>query len=50
MIEIKRAPGSRHADSLVMGAYGHARFREILLGGATKTLLNPMTLPVLLSR
>jgi nucleotide-binding universal stress UspA family protein len=38
-----------HADLLVMGAYGHARFREILLGGATRTILNTMTVPVLLS-
>ena len=37
------------ADLLVMGAYGHARFREILLGGATRTVLNTMTVPVLLS-
>lgn len=40
---------SSHADLLVMGAYGHARFREILLGGAPRTSLNPMTLPVLVS-
>lgn len=37
------------ADLLVMGAYGHARYREILLGGATRTVLNTMTVPVLLS-
>ncbi|HEY1151485.1 MAG TPA: universal stress protein [Pseudoduganella sp.] len=41
--------GRAQADLLVMGAYGHARFREILLGGATRTVLNTMTLPVLLS-
>jgi len=27
------------ADLLVMGAYGHSRLRELLLGGATRTLL-----------
>jgi len=33
----------------VMGAYGHTRFREILLGGATRTVLETMTVPVLLA-
>lgn len=37
------------ADLLVMGAYGHSRVRELLLGGATRTLLESMTLPVLMS-
>lgn len=37
------------ADLLVMGAYGHSRARELLLGGATRTLLRSMTLPVLMS-
>lgn len=37
------------ADLLVMGAYGHARFREVLLGGVTRTVLQAMTLPVLMS-
>lgn len=37
------------ADLLVMGAYGHARVRELLLGGATRTILESMTLPVLMS-
>jgi nucleotide-binding universal stress UspA family protein len=27
------------ADLLVMGAYGHSRFREFVLGGATKSML-----------
>lgn len=27
------------SDLIVMGAYGHSRFREILLGGATRTAL-----------
>jgi nucleotide-binding universal stress UspA family protein len=36
-------------DSLVMGAYGHSRFREMILGGATRTVLDHMTVPVLLS-
>ncbi len=37
------------ADLLVMGAYGHSRIRELALGGATRTLLDAMTLPVLMS-
>jgi nucleotide-binding universal stress UspA family protein len=37
------------ADLLVMGAFGHARVRELLLGGATRTILESMTAPVLLS-
>ncbi len=37
------------ADLLVMGAYGHLRVRELLLGGATRTVLASMTLPVLMA-
>lgn len=37
------------SDLLVMGGYGHTRFREILLGGATQTVLESMTLPVLMA-
>lgn len=36
-------------DLLVMGAYGHSRLREWILGGATRQLLDETTLPVLLS-
>jgi nucleotide-binding universal stress UspA family protein len=36
------------ADLLVMGAYGHSRWREMVLGGATRTILAQATLPVLL--
>lgn len=37
------------SDLLVMGAYGHSRWRETFLGGVTKTILQSMTLPVLMS-
>jgi nucleotide-binding universal stress UspA family protein len=37
------------ADLMVMGAYGHSRLRELVLGGATQTLLSHMTAPVLMS-
>ncbi|SMF27704.1 Nucleotide-binding universal stress protein, UspA family [Tistlia consotensis] len=36
-------------DLLVMGAYGHSRLREIVLGGVTHELLRQMTAPVLMS-
>jgi len=38
------------ADLLIMGAYSHARIRERLFGGVTHTLLQSMTVPVLMSR
>ena len=38
-----------NCDLLVMGAYGHARLRELVLGGVTRTILGHMTVPVLLS-
>ena len=38
------------SDLIVMGAYGHSRVRELMLGGATRTLLESMTVPVLMSR
>ena len=37
------------ADLLVMGAYGHARLSERVLGGATRGVLTAMTAPVLMS-
>lgn len=37
------------ADLLVVGGYGHSRAREFVLGGVTHSLLNTMTLPVLMS-
>ena len=36
-------------DLLVMGAYGHSRFREFILGGATRGVLEHMTVPTLMS-
>jgi nucleotide-binding universal stress UspA family protein len=40
---------SYNADLLVMGAYGHSRFREFILGGATKSILTKPLLPILFS-
>jgi nucleotide-binding universal stress UspA family protein len=40
---------SHQADLLVMGAYGHSRLREFVLGGATRSLLSKPPLPILFS-
>ncbi len=37
------------ADMIVMGAYGRSRMREIVLGGATRSLLQTMTVPVFMA-
>jgi nucleotide-binding universal stress UspA family protein len=37
------------AELLVMGAYGHSRMRELVLGGATRTLFRHMTVATLMS-
>jgi nucleotide-binding universal stress UspA family protein len=37
------------ADLLVMGGFGHSRLREFMLGGVTRSILQAMTLPTLLS-
>ena len=37
------------ADLIVMGGYGHSRLREFVLGGATRGILESMTVPVLMS-
>lgn len=37
-------------DLLVMGAFGHSRAREFVLGGATRAVLESPTVPVLLAR
>ena len=38
-----------NADLIVMGAYGHSRFREAILGGATRYMLEQTDLPVLMA-
>ena len=40
---------SRNADVLVMGAYGHSRIREFILGGATRSMLSQPPLPIFFS-
>lgn len=43
------AAAEAESDLIVMGGYGHVRFREIVLGEVTRTVLDTMTVPVLMS-
>lgn len=45
---ILTAAGDAGADLLVMGAYGHSRFREAVLGGFTRHVIDGVGLPVFL--
>ena len=36
-------------DMIVMGVYGHSRVREFVMGGASRTLLQSMTVPVFMA-
>ena len=47
--EILSRAADLDADLLVMGAYGHSRFRELVFGGTTRQIARHMTLPTLLS-
>ncbi|SNR42137.1 universal stress protein [Paracoccus sediminis] len=38
------------ADLIVMGAYGHSRFRQAILGGATRNMLEKAGVPVFMAR
>jgi nucleotide-binding universal stress UspA family protein len=46
---ILSAAADRGAQLIVMGGYGHSRLREFVLGGATRGVLQSMTIPVLMS-
>jgi nucleotide-binding universal stress UspA family protein len=46
---INRHVADTGADLVVMGAYGHSRFREAILGGATRNQLEHATVPVLMA-
>jgi nucleotide-binding universal stress UspA family protein len=52
-IDVANAILSYVADSsatlIVMGGYGHAKLREVILGGVTRDMLNSMTVPVFMS-
>ena len=47
--QILTAAADMEADLIVMGAYGHSRVRELVLGGATRRILETMTVPVLMA-
>jgi nucleotide-binding universal stress UspA family protein len=46
---ILSAAADRGTQLVVMGGYGHSRLREFVLGGATRGILQSMTVPVLMS-
>ncbi len=46
---ISRHVWDQNADLLVMGAYGHSRFREAILGGATRNMLEKAEVPVFMA-
>jgi len=46
---LTRHAGDIGADLVVMGAYGHSRFRESILGGATRNMLELAEVPVLMA-
>lgn len=46
---ILRHAGDINCDLVVMGAYGHSRFREAILGGATREMLELSPLPVFMA-
>lgn len=60
-LKIQQAPDASVANTIlsyvadqgssliVMGGYGHSRLREFILGGATRSILASMTVPVLMS-
>jgi nucleotide-binding universal stress UspA family protein len=44
-----RHVGDMDADMVVMGAYGHSRFREAIFGGATRYMLEQATVPTFMA-
>jgi nucleotide-binding universal stress UspA family protein len=44
-----RMAGDADAGLLVMGAYGHSRLSEFILGGVTRTVLRDTKCPVFIS-
>jgi Universal stress protein UspA and related nucleotide-binding proteins len=46
---LNRHVSDTNADAIVMGAYGHSRFREAILGGATRHMLEMAEVPVLMA-
>lgn len=48
--ELNRRALEIDADMIVMGAYGHSRFRQAILGGATRDMLEKARIPVFMAR
>lgn len=48
-VELMQAAERCGADMMVMGCYGHSRMRELLLGGASRHILQHMHIPILMS-
>jgi hypothetical protein len=51
-VAVAAAPANRHeaqAGLIVVGGYGHSRFRELALGGVTRTLMQTSPVPVFMS-
>ncbi|MBC9246657.1 universal stress protein [Paracoccus sp. 11-3] len=48
--QINRRAIDIDAELIVMGAYGHSRFREAILGGATRSMLEKAKVPVFMAR
>ena len=46
---LNKAAAARDCGMLVMGAYGHSRLAEMLLGGVTRRMLSDPQLPILLA-
>ena len=44
-----REAGRLGCDMIVMGAYGHSRLREVIMGGVTRHVFHNTTLPVLMA-
>ena len=41
--------GEENATFMVMGAYGHSRIRQFLLGGVTRHILGRASIPILMA-
>jgi len=46
---IREQADATGANLIVVGAFGHSRLQESVLGGATRELLNKSTIPLLMS-
>ena len=46
---MERYVAGQRPDLVVMGAYGHSRLREFILGGATEHALRELKVPTLFS-